>query len=333
MVARVLIGALREEVLRRHVWVGTARTPRASEIARDHVRRRGGANGSRRARGSTSLSSAVPDAIADPWFRLAFAHMQVHAIRESGAEPQPLANGLAVRQGGVDDLRAALPLLTLIWEHHTASPTFTGLVVPDAQAFLADWEETLLEYDCVYFVAELEGRIVGHLALYPERAEPRDASRLGCPGLAATLPEARGLGAEWHSRRPHWAGLARPGTTPCTRTGGWPTSSRRASGLGEASGRPSTGSRAASRSADRQGRRIFTLSPRIARHLRVSRRYARKRVEGGVPLEIERYLRCGPESAAVTPRRTRTVPDTQRSARRKTRLPRSQSDAVPAASA
>ena len=133
--------------------------------------------------------------LADPWFRLAFAHMQVHAIRESGADPSPPASGLAVRQGDVEDLRAALPLLTLIWEHHTGSPTFTGLEVPDAQAFLEDWEETLVEYDCVYFVAELEGRIVGHLALYPE--EPNLATPPGSVYLAvaATLPETRGLGA------------------------------------------------------------------------------------------------------------------------------------------
>ena len=191
-----LIGALREdEYFGRHVWVGHgAHAAREPEIARDLYAAAAGEWLAEGAGLHLALVPAVPE-LADPWFRLAFAHMQVHAIRESGAEPQPSANGLAVRQGGVEDLRAALPLLTLIWEHHTASPTFTGLVVPDAQAFLADWEETLLEYDCVYFVAELEGRIVGHLALYPE--EPNLATPPGSVYLAvaATLPEARGLGA------------------------------------------------------------------------------------------------------------------------------------------
>jgi len=165
-VAGFLIGALREdEYFGHHVWVGHgAHAAREPEIARDLYAAVAGEWLAEGAGLHLALVPAVPE-LADPWFRLAFAHMQVHAIRESGTDPRPTANGLAVRQGGVEDLRAALPLLTLIWEHHTASPTFTGLVVPDAQAFLADWEETLLEYDCVYLA------------------------------VAATLPEARGLGA------------------------------------------------------------------------------------------------------------------------------------------
>jgi GNAT superfamily N-acetyltransferase len=191
-----LIGALREdEYFGRHIWIGHgAHAAREPEIARDLY---AGAAGEWVVQGAAlhlALVPAVPE-VADPWFRLAFAHMQVHAIRESGGDPRAPANKVVVRQGGAEDLRAALPLLTLIWEHHTGAPTFTGLVVPDAQAFLADWEETLAEYDSVYFVAELEGRIVGHLALYPE--EPALAAPPGSVYLAvaATLPEARGLGA------------------------------------------------------------------------------------------------------------------------------------------
>ena len=195
-VAGFLIGALREdEYFGRHVWVGHgAHAAREPEVARDLYAGIAGEWVTQGAGLHLALVPAVPE-LADPWFRLAFAHMQVHAIRESGADPSPPASGLAVRQGNVEDLRAALPLLTLIWEHHTGSPTFTGLEVPDAQAFLKDWEETLVEYDCVYFVAELEGRIVGHLALYPE--EPNLATPPGSVYLAvaATLPETRGLGA------------------------------------------------------------------------------------------------------------------------------------------
>ena len=195
-VAGFLIGALREdEYFGRHAWVGHgAHAAREPEVARDLYAGIAGQWVTQGAGLHLALVPAVPE-LADPWFRLAFAHMQVHAIRESGADPSPPASGLAVRQGDVEDLRAALPLLTLIWEHHTGSPTFTGLEVPAAQAFLEDWEETLVEYDCVYFVAELEGRIVGHLALYPE--EPDLATPPGSVYLAvaATLPETRGLGA------------------------------------------------------------------------------------------------------------------------------------------
>jgi ribosomal protein S18 acetylase RimI-like enzyme len=195
-VAGFLIGALREdEYFGRHVWVGHgAHAAREAEIARDLY---GGIAGEWVDQGAALHLALVPSVptIADPWFRLAFAHMQVHAIRESGADPRPPANGVAVRRAGAEDLRAAMPLLTLIWEHHTRSPTFTGLVVPDAEAFLADWVETLEEHDCAYFVAELEGRVVGHLVLYPEAptlATPPGSVYLA---VAATLPEARGLGA------------------------------------------------------------------------------------------------------------------------------------------
>jgi len=191
-----LIGSLRDDdYFGRHVWVGHgAHAAREPEVTRDLY---GGIAGEWVAQGAALHLALVPAVaeLADPWFRLAFAHMQVHAIRESGADAGTPAGGLVVRQGGVDDLRAAMPLLTLIWEHHTQSPTFTGLVVPDVQAFLADWEETLVEHDAVYFVAEIDGRIVGHLALYPE--EPDLATPPGSVYLAvaATLPEARGLGA------------------------------------------------------------------------------------------------------------------------------------------
>ena len=86
-------------------------------------------------------------------------------------------------------------------------PTFTGLVVPDAQAFLADWEETLLEYDCVYFVAELEGRVVGHLALYPE--EPNLATPPGSvvatPGASRSAEPDSGVFHSRHDARATYA--------------------------------------------------------------------------------------------------------------------------------
>jgi ribosomal protein S18 acetylase RimI-like enzyme len=195
-VAGFLVGALREdEYFGRHVWVSHgAHAAREPEIARDLYAAVAGEWVSQGAVLHVALVPAVPE-LADPWFRLAFAHMQVHAIRESGGEPRPPAGGLVVRQGGVEDLRAAMPLLTLIWEHHTESPTFTGLVVPDVEAFLADWEETLVEHDAVYFVAELDGRIVGHLALYPEEPDLSTPPGSVYLAVAATLPEARGLGA------------------------------------------------------------------------------------------------------------------------------------------
>jgi GNAT superfamily N-acetyltransferase len=59
---------------------------------------------------------------------------------------------------------------------------------------VADWEEAVADPDCTYFVGELEGRIAGHLLLYPEErnlATPPGSVYLA---VAATLPEARGRG-------------------------------------------------------------------------------------------------------------------------------------------
>jgi ribosomal protein S18 acetylase RimI-like enzyme len=121
--------------------------------------------------------------------------MQAHGIQESGGEPQPLAPGLTVRPGAIEDLRATPELVTAIWLHHTEAPTFTGLTVPSVTVFLADWEETLAAEGTAYFVAELDGRVVGHLLLEPEEpdlARPPGSIYLA---VAAILPEARGRGA------------------------------------------------------------------------------------------------------------------------------------------
>jgi ribosomal protein S18 acetylase RimI-like enzyme len=120
--------------------------------------------------------------------------MQAHGIRESGSS-EPLPAGVSIRPGSIADLRAQPALATQIWEHHTRSPTFTGMTLPDAERYLADWEEALAADGVAYFVAEIDGQVVGHLAVEPEQpdlARPPGSVYLS---IAATLPEARGRGA------------------------------------------------------------------------------------------------------------------------------------------
>jgi ribosomal protein S18 acetylase RimI-like enzyme len=179
----------------RHVWIDLGgHAARDPEVVRDLYRAaapRWVADG---AQLHVALVPAVPR-LAEPWFRLAFAHMQAHGIRESGADARPLPEGLTVRTGTIDDLRTAPQLVTQIWEHHRQAPTYTGLTLPSVEEFLADWEETLALPDTAYFVAELEGDVCGHLLL-----EGEEPDLIGPPGsiylaVAATLPEARGRGA------------------------------------------------------------------------------------------------------------------------------------------
>lgn len=178
----------------RHVWVAHAgHAAREPEVVRDlyaSTAERWVAEG---ARLQLALVPAVPE-LVEPWLRLGFAHMQAHGIRESGAEGSRGAAGVAIRRGTLDDLAEARPLLPLIWEHQRGSATFTGMEIPSEEEYVADWEETIADPTYTYFVGELDGRIAGHLLIYPE--EPGLATPPGSVYLAvaATLPEARGRG-------------------------------------------------------------------------------------------------------------------------------------------
>jgi GNAT superfamily N-acetyltransferase len=191
--AGYLIGSVDEnEWWNRHVWIGHA--TRYPEVVRDLYRAAAGRWVEDGAKLHVAFAPAVPE-LAEPWFRLAFAHMQAHGIRENGAAGAARPPGVVVRAGTISDLRGAPALATQILEHHRQAPTFTGLEVPVAEVFLAGWEETLALPETAYFVAELDGRVVGHLLL--EREEPDLARPPGSVYLAvaATVPEARGRGA------------------------------------------------------------------------------------------------------------------------------------------
>ena len=195
-VAAYLIGSVREnEWWHRHVWVALAgHAAREPELVRDVYRFAAERWVEEGAELHVALVPAVPE-LAEPWFRLAFAHMQAHGIRESGAEERPLPEGVSLRFGTIDDLRGTPALVTQIWDHHTGPSTFTGLTVPPVEEFLADWQTTLETPGVAYFVAEKDGRVIGHLLLEPEApdlARPPGSIYLA---VAATLPEARGTGA------------------------------------------------------------------------------------------------------------------------------------------
>jgi len=178
----------------RHVWIGLAgHAAREPEVIRDLYRLAAERWVAEDALLHLAFVPAVPE-MTEPWLRLAFAYMQAHGIRETGAGPRPLPPGLVVRQGSFDDLRAAPELTTQIWQHHASAPTFTGLAVPSVEAFLDDWEAVLQEPDVGYFVAEIDEQLVGHLVMEPEEhdlARPPGSVYLS---VAATLPEARGRG-------------------------------------------------------------------------------------------------------------------------------------------
>ena len=190
-----LVGSVRDDRFRgRHLWVGHGgHAAREPELLRDVYAAAAGRWVAEGAPLHLALVPALPH-LVEPWLRLGFGHMQAHGVRESGAAEREPPPGVAVREGTAADLPDARELLPAIWEHHRGAPTFTGMDLPGTDETLADWEETLAEPSSAYFVAELDGRIAGHLLLLweePDLATPADSVYLA---VAATLPEARGRG-------------------------------------------------------------------------------------------------------------------------------------------
>jgi GNAT superfamily N-acetyltransferase len=140
-----------------------------------------------------ALVPAEPE-LAAPWFRLAFGHMQVYALRESGAPDRPLPPGIRIRPGTLADVEATTPLQMEIWRHQQRSPVFTGLAQPSPAELREGWEEALADPDAVYHVLEQDGRIVAHAYLYDAQPGLSRPPRTQHLSALATLPEVRGHG-------------------------------------------------------------------------------------------------------------------------------------------
>jgi len=136
------------------------------------------------------------DELVAPWHRLSFGTSAALAARTS--EPQgrpPATRGVTVRLSTPNDLRAAASLDRLLYLHLQEAPSFSRLTVEDLDWFVEDWRTTWADPKFTHFLAEREGRPVGHVLLYR-----RPAGDLRVPEAsidladAATLPEVRGSG-------------------------------------------------------------------------------------------------------------------------------------------
>jgi GNAT superfamily N-acetyltransferase len=191
-----LAGEVREnEPWKRHVWIGPAgHAARDPEPMRDLYAAAAPGWVEAGARLHLAMVPALP-AMIDPWYRLGFAQMQLHGIRPARGEPSQPPAGVSIRQGGRDDLeRVATTLGGLIWEHQALSPTFTGLQPPPAETRAADWREVFADPSETLFLAERDGRMVGHTLLHrpdPALGTPLDAVSLA---TAAVVPHERGRG-------------------------------------------------------------------------------------------------------------------------------------------
>jgi ribosomal protein S18 acetylase RimI-like enzyme len=188
-----LIGPRREDAIGPHVWSHVAgHAVRTPEHVRDLYRVAAARWVEEGLTRHFCFVPALPELI-DPWFRLSFGASAALATRETAAEPN-VVSGVVVRPSTRDDLQAAAAFDRLLGEHLASPPSFGGLPVPVLREYVDDWRDTWDEEQFTHFVAERDGRVVGHLLLYrrpPDLRVPADSIDLA---NAATDPDARGSG-------------------------------------------------------------------------------------------------------------------------------------------
>jgi GNAT superfamily N-acetyltransferase len=141
---------------------------------------------------------AVPasdERLIDAFFRLGFGCQLVWGARET-ASKAPVDFGGTVRASTPDDLEAAAELDEILWTLQRRTPSFSGARPLSRGELRREWADTWEEPETfTHFVAERDGRIVGHALLYrrPEgdlRVPPGNIDL----AAAATLEDVRGTG-------------------------------------------------------------------------------------------------------------------------------------------
>ena len=132
-------------------------------------------------------------ALIDAWFRLSFGASAALATREATAEA-PFDAGVQIRLGEPRDLEDAARLEVALNEAMTPSPSFSG-AQPDLAEIVEEWRDTWDDERFVHFVADRDGRIVGHALLYRRPPDLRVPVASIDLGQAATHPDVRGSGA------------------------------------------------------------------------------------------------------------------------------------------
>jgi GNAT superfamily N-acetyltransferase len=146
---------------------------------------------------------AVPasdDELIDVWFRLGFGCQFMWAVRETAAQADVDVRldrfAGEIRPGTPDDLEAAVEFDEILSLLQTRPPSFSGRPIPSRAELTAEWSETWADPETYpHFVAEHDGRVVGHVLLYkrPEgdlRVPPKNIDLAD----AATLDDVRGTG-------------------------------------------------------------------------------------------------------------------------------------------
>lgn len=142
-----------------------------------------------------ALMPASDEALIDAWLRLAFGLQYIWAVRET-APMKPVEADVEIRPGTPDDLDLVTRLDRALYEHQAGSPSFSGLTIPSDDEFRADWSDLWDDPELyTHFVAERDGREVGHAILYRRpTGDLRVPERNIDLSHAATLPATRRSG-------------------------------------------------------------------------------------------------------------------------------------------
>src|SRR2546423_3358597 len=104
--------------------------------------------------------------LVDAWFRLSFGASAAMAIRETGTTAEHFEGGVEVRPGTLEDFADAARLELAVSEAMEPSPSFSDVTPQTYEEALAEWQEDGDSDAYELFVAEREGRVVGHILLY-----------------------------------------------------------------------------------------------------------------------------------------------------------------------
>jgi GNAT superfamily N-acetyltransferase len=148
--------------------------------------------------GASRFAVAVPasdDGLIDAWFRLAFGCQFMWAVQET-RPTEPVDFGGLIRASTPGDLESVAAFDEILWLLQARSPSFSGLTVPPREEFLEEWRDLWVEEEYpAHFVAERDGRVVGHALLYLRPGgDLRVPSRNIDLGHVATLDDVRGTG-------------------------------------------------------------------------------------------------------------------------------------------
>jgi GNAT superfamily N-acetyltransferase len=130
--------------------------------------------------------------LVDAWFRLSFGASATLALRETGSDDD-FDGDVAIRRGTPDDFGQAARLEREMGAAMQPSPSFSDVPLQSVEEIEADWREEGFD-DYELFVAERDGRVVGHTLLYrrpPDLRVPQGSIDLS---QGSTEPEARGTG-------------------------------------------------------------------------------------------------------------------------------------------